>query len=123
MALFDYSRSAATAKRLIDRFGREVTLRRPSGAAGADPWEPGADESSDLTVRAAVVDFERRLVADGTVQRGDKRFLIAASDLGDERVEPDWRIIDRGETYRLVEPLGTIEPGDTVVMYDLQGRR
>lgn len=120
---FDYSKILAVAERLIADFGRDVTLRR-RGTVPIDPentGEPTEYITPDLTVRAAVVEFSSSLVANGSVERGDKRVLIAGNQTPGERIETDWEMIDGSVNYRVIRSM-EVAPGDTRVIYDLQVR-
>lgn len=107
MAAFDYSRSAATALSLIERFGADVTVITTTGA----------DATTTRTAKAVFVDRVRHLLGDSGVEIGDWRVLFPASSaplLTD-------RITRGAESFVLVQ-IEPIQPGDTVVAYQAWAR-
>ena len=119
MAGFDYAKSAATADRLITRFGQAATLIRQVQIGGTD-WNPTlADQSRDCTI--AVLDYENREIDGTRIQTGDKKVLVSAVGLSPEPTTVD-RIAISGEEHSVmsVKPLS---PAGTVVLYEVQARR
>lgn len=131
---FDYAQSAATALRLIESFGREVTLVRRSTAEASNPWEGntgGEDERtvtgvfvSDSGLGLEVVSRLRRSPRSGEARSS---VLIAASDSGFEAGDSPSlfdELKDGGDVWgiSLADVLG---PGDTRILYDytLEARR
>jgi hypothetical protein len=76
---FDYGASAATADRLIQKFGTSVSITRSvPGAYDPATGAPAAPTVTSQTVRAVVLDFPQRYI-DGTLIRvGDRRALVSA---------------------------------------------
>lgn len=77
MAKFDYNRPAATAKRLLDRFGQAGAISR-STPGGYDPVTGPTDPvelQSPCTV--ALLEFDNRQIDGELIRIGDRRALIA----------------------------------------------
>ena len=77
MAKFDYSRPAATVKRLLDRFGQDGALSR-STPGGYDPVTgPIAPIEQQSPCTVALLEFDNRQIDWELVKIGDRRALIA----------------------------------------------
>jgi hypothetical protein len=123
----DYARSAATAKRLIERDGRTVNIYRKqtTPADASKPWRGPAAPADILvaSVKGVVYPFESKDV-DGTIIRlTDSRIMIAHDSLvGVTDFEVlDW-VEDSGVYYK-IEHVAVIGPGDTRIAYDIKIRR
>jgi hypothetical protein len=78
MATFNYAKSAATAQRLLAKFGRSIVLKR--NVAGTGPaHDPGAPTSIAYAVSAAVLPASK-----GTIEAFDNRLESGA--LVDEKL-------------------------------------
>lgn len=77
MIKFDYSRPAATAKRLLDRFGQDGELSR-STPGGYDP-EAGPTDPVELQspCTVALLEFDNHQIDGELIRIGDRRALIA----------------------------------------------
>lgn len=115
---FNYTRAAATARRLITNFGRTVTLRYTTAGSGP-AYNPGAGTPVDETVVAANV--QRSVVnrSDNVVQVGDRIYLIEAPDGGIPGTEDI--LIDGGTEYRIVD-VAPLQPGGTLVYLEILAR-
>ena len=79
MNSFDYARSAATASRLIKRFGGAVTLLRKAAGGGGNPYDRAANAYVPESV-VAVDLAEKRIAAGlGLVETGARVLLMQAS--------------------------------------------
>lgn len=140
-AAFDYAPLAATAQRLLDRFGRAATLRRPSRVPvdPAKPWganQTAAVASDDLTIPLRIV-FVQPGRGKGPLQSGGPqsgvprpsgsvRERIATAIIGpDADLTPlgpldaladGWEVDDGAICYELVR-VAEIKPGPTIVAY------
>lgn len=122
---YDYIRSREAARRLIERFGQSVTLRRAAkGTYDSIAGGYVGGSVSDQAVSAVTLDIDG--AAADLLESGDLRVLVAADGLalvpappGTDRI--DSLIID-GETYRIVG-VRTVDPGGTAVIYEIQARR
>jgi hypothetical protein len=111
---FDYSGLDNTAKSLISKFGRSVTIRSYSNSGDeADPVRT----QSDVLATAVVTDFKNSEVDGTLILQSDKKFLISSLSTP----EKDDVIIDQGSEYQVLN-VELINPGDTVLLYKAQGR-
>ena len=125
--MVDYVSLAATAKRLIDANGRDITLtkRDRTPADSAKPWRGGnATPTSVGPVKGVLVPFESEEVDGSLVRRDDKKALIAANDDDSELLEQFDVLIDGDATdpWRILT-VEVINPGDTRVIYKMQVRK
>lgn len=115
------ARMRSLAERLVDKFGKPVTLRRTSST-----YNPVTGTTSETTanhaVNAVVELYEDRLIDGSLVQVGDMRVTVPAASLS---VEPstttDTLILD-GDTWQLVRVL-PVWSGEQVATYQLQVRK
>lgn len=109
---FDYTRAKATAERLIDRFGQDVTLRQTTSSG--DPWAPTLTET-DTTVK--VVDLNRReRDASGTLVGVTRRTLYVSTSAGVTPAKGDKMVI--GGTEHEIDEVRPLAPGGTNVMFE-----
>lgn len=125
--MVDYVSLAATAKRLIDANGRDVTLiKRDRIAADVDkPWRGGnAAPTSVGPLKGVIVPFGAEEIDGSLVRREDKKALIAANDDDSEMLEQFDVLIDGDpdDPWRIIEA-EVINPGDVRVIYILQVRK
>jgi hypothetical protein len=115
---FDYGRSKATADRLIGRFGQAAALKRPNSSGPAYAPVEGTPTSYAVTV---VVNDYRNAEIDGTrVQSGDKKVMMAKGSLAIEPTTSDTLVIG-GKEHAIVE-VRPLNPGGTVILYEVQAR-
>ncbi len=111
----------ATAKRLIDKHGREITLQKMS-IVPADPNNPqdGSTTAPAELVVNAVQDAYTEEQMDSVIERGDVKFLVWGGTATD--VETYDKIVDGSTKWRIisVEP---IRPGTFTYLYTIQARR
>ena len=129
MATFDYSKSAALASRLLERFGQQVTLSK-SVPGAYDPVTGEHTGSEELTQTAwvAMLDYSGAEAgaqfADGSqVRVGDKKALIEAQGLSWPPDEAT-RLTDVTGQAWSIEQLRELAPaGVPVVMYTANATR
>lgn len=123
--MVNYVSLAATAKRLIDSNGRDVTLAKldRTPADVNKPWRAGG--GSDTTtgpLKAVIVPFEAE-DDDGAVTRSeDMVAYVAASDTDPAEIETYDRLLDGADVWRIKKVI-TINPGDTRVVYEIMIER
>ena len=110
-----YSRLAATATRLINKYGREFSLR--SYVSSGSAYDPSLTPS-DQTVKGVFVSASQDDVNQGLVQKGDKFFLMASAIRPDESM----KVVDKSNTYEISNVV-FVEPGDTLLISKVQIRR
>lgn len=123
--MVDYVELAATAQRLINENGRDVTIiRKDRTPADANkPWRGGG--TSDTTVgpvKAVIFPFNAADVDGTLVRREDKQAWVAANDTGASPIETFDELIDGSTTFQILS-VEVINPGDTLLVYQLQLRR
>ena len=99
---------------LVDRLGRDVTLRSYSSTGPA--YNPVLTPS-DQTVKAAVFDYDAGEVDGSIIQYNDKEFVISSTTA----ITKQMKLVDRAKEYN-IENLEEVEPGNEVLMYIAQGR-
>lgn len=102
-----YNNLQATSSRLIDKFGKNVTLRTQTNSGTS--YEPTIT-NSDATIRAVITSFKMGQI-DGTLVRADDKQLITAST-----VAVDQKIIDGMIEYSIIS-VDEIKPADTALIY------
>jgi hypothetical protein len=123
---FDYTKPAATALKLLTKFGRSVTLRKQTAGA-YDPATSGATvTNTDYTGTGALFDFNERILGtqfeNGTsVQMGDKYLLLASSGITVAPV-PNDLLIFGSDTWTVLN-VKIIAPAGTAVLYELHLRK
>ena len=124
---FNYTRSAATAKRLIEANGRTVSLIRKVATPGDTdkPWRgptsDGDDEVGD--VKAIVYPVNARDVDGNNIRRGDEICIIAHTSLASPEDLRDIVFIEDGGRRFKVMNSEVIGPGDVVIVYSFQLRQ
>lgn len=113
MSKFNYDKLVATATRLIDKFGRNVTKRTTT--ATGDAWNPTVS-NVDVTIRAVSTSFQANEVDGTLIQMDDKLFLTY-----DEVTTAD-SIVDGGEVLSVVG-VKPINPGEVKIIYRVQCRK
>ncbi len=68
MATFDYGKSQATVRRLLDKFGTVCEIIRWVAPDGSTPWEPGEPVEHKFSARVAMLPASK-----GTIEAFDIR--------------------------------------------------
>lgn len=114
-----YTRSAATALRLLTAYGRSVTHRAYSAGTYDPATGTNTQTSADTTRQGALFDYDENVqyVRGTMVVKTDKQLLLdptAPVDLND-------RFIAGGVEYSIVS-MGEVNPAGTPVLYDIHLR-
>lgn len=120
----DYSRAVALAKRLIDKKGQDVTLRRIQPLTPRDPSKPWAGRPAqpvDEVVTMVFLDFEQNYIDGTTVQQGDLRAYLAAADATAAPTLKDV-VIRNGVKMNIVK-CSPLAPAEQEIFFELQVRR
>lgn len=115
MPKFDYSRSVATANRLIDKFGQAGAIRRTT--MGGDPWEPTPTDT-DYPCTLVVMNFSLHERESTLIGATDKRVYIATEGVEIEPTNSDKIVVD-GTAHEIVR-ISPLNPGGTVVYWEAQ---
>ncbi len=117
---FDYTKSAATAARLLDKFGQSLTFSLPDTEEGGAPGVPGiVVPGRSITGRGVILDYDNREIDGTVIQSGDAKVMIEATS---EPPANGMTATINGKTWR-VEDWRELAPSGVVVMYTLQVRR
>jgi hypothetical protein len=121
LTAFDYAKTAATAVRLLQRFGRSAMLNRTTlGAYNPATGAPAAGTMTPHACTAALFEYAQRDI-DGThIRVGDQRAYIA----------PDIALTPQtGDTLTIGSDAWSViasrplSPAGVVVLHDVQVRR
>lgn len=107
---FNYAKATATARRLINRFGRDVTLRVP-GAPTGPAYDPTPGTPSDEVVPAVEPQISIAFRNDSVVRDTDKILLMASTTI---TPAAGHLVIDGGDEWQLVEAR-PFNPGESLV--------
>lgn len=111
---FNYARAAATAQRLIARFGTTATLH-PQVTTGP-AHRPTVTEGDPVSI--TVVDLDREIRdASGTLTGQSIRTLYVSTSAGVTPTKSDKVTID-GVKHEIAE-VRTLNPGGTTVMHEV----
>lgn len=115
MAKFNYSRSAQTAQKLIDKFGGKGVVHKMIKGSGKPTFTP-------FPVDLVILEYEDRDV-DGTRVKASDRLIYVSTRNFNEEITSDDTVTDvKGATYAIVRAR-PLSPADTTVYWELQGRR
>lgn len=129
MASFNYTRTRATAERLLSRFGQTGALRRTTSSA--DPFNP-VQTTADHACTFAVLDYAKKDIDGTLILQTDQMVYLSTSGLSITPETTDRLVV--GGTWQAspVKLLGTpltvvsvkpLSPAGTVVFWELQVRR
>lgn len=113
----EYDSAIALAKRLIDRKGRVVNVRKSNATAPdpSKPWEVEENPEINFSARAVVVPIESRYVDGKTTLVTDKQMYLASAD-ATFPVTVDCRVMDKGYENQVIR-VDLLEPGEQAVLY------
>lgn len=121
MKAFKYSRLARSAKRLIDKFGDDVTFVVNSTANAGQAWKPQTVTTTELTARAVFVKEQEKYEKGELVQTAKEKVLFYKLDL---TFDPNLTgFIKRGSEKWKFSNIKTVNPGGTVVVYTAEVTR
>lgn len=115
-----YTRSAATALRLLTKYGQSVTLRTYTAGAYDNATGTVTNTTADTTRQAALFDYKSnsygQTLASGTlIQQGDKKCLMdanaAAPTLADHVIV--------GSIEYVIKDIQELNPAGTPIIYTL----
>jgi len=121
---FDYAKTAATALKLLTRFGQDVTLvMATDGAYDPDLGTSTRTEATE-TRKAALLDFDRinfgMTLDDGSrVMASDRRCIMDANGTAPTTLD---FIEVAGERYP-IKALKTLSPAGVPILYDMLIRK
>lgn len=119
MTTFDYARSKATADRLIAKFGQAATLLVPKNTGTSYNPTMGAPDRHDVTV--VVTDYKTSEVDGARILAMDRKVLQAVGKLVIVPT-PAHKLEIGGVAHAIVNVI-PLNPGGTIVLYEMQCRR
>ena|GEM_PF-1261110 len=122
----EYTNASDLAARLIAKKGRPLILRRREDAVPSDPARPWAVDRGgvhDHQMYGVVLDYHKKNIDGELIKRGDKRVLVAASELVIEPAPRDLVFERDGSDEWTVVSVEVLRPGETSILYTLQIRR
>lgn len=79
MTAFNYARTAATATRLLTRFGASCTLKRLADAAYDPATGTATPAVTPFATTAVVFDYDQRQIDGTLIRQGDRRAYMDAT--------------------------------------------
>ena len=120
MTKFNYARTAASAVKLLTKFGAASTLRRKTGEAQYDPATATVVPSwVELPCTVAMVNYFIKDI-DGTLIQASDRRLLVAPDVKEVPQTGDVFVVN-GVELTVIHSTPTA-PAGKVVLYDVQVR-
>lgn len=118
MTKFDYTKSRATAEKLIAKFGQTGTLRRETASSTA--YDPTIT-TNDYTVTLVDLDYDETQLSGTLITRGDR--LVYLSTIGLAIVPANGDKILIGGVEHAILDVKPLQPSGTIVLWELQARR
>ena len=117
MTAFDYAATAATATRLLERFGAAATLKRQTTGT----YDPDTGESpvtvTSLATTCAVFAYAQKYIDGTLIKQGDQLAYCAPTNAPAQGDVLTWQ----GRDYQVVA-VTPISPAGTPVLYEAQIR-
>lgn len=117
MPAFNYDRAAATADRLIDKFGQQGTITRLENTG--QPWKPVQSKVS-YPCRLVVLSYTAKDIDGTLIKAGDKKVYVSAIGLKIEPKTTDKLVINGKENTIIA--VDQLNPAGTPVYYVCQCR-
>lgn len=117
MTAFNYPATAATATRLLERFGAAATIRHPTGTVYDPATGTMVPAYSDTATTAAVFAYSQRYIDGTLIRQGDQQAYCAPAVAP---VQGD-RLTWQGTDYEVVA-VKPVAPAGVPVLYEAQLR-
>lgn len=117
MTGFNYARTAATASRLLQRFGAVATLKRRADATYDPATGTTAPTVTPLQTVAVVVDYDAKSIDGTLIRQGDRRAYLDAAVAPRQDDTLAWQGVDL-----TVVAVRTLAPAGAAVLYEAQLR-
>lgn len=114
-----YDDDKAMADEEIAESGMSATLKRPTTSGPA--YNPTIGTPTSYAVNVVVQEYRNAEIDGARVQAGDKKVMMAKGSLA---IEPDTsdKLVIGGVDHAIVE-VRPLNPGGTVLLYEMQVRR
>ena len=120
MTGFDYVRAAATAERLVRKFGAQGAIRRETPGSGPS-YDPGPPTITDHPAHIVLTDYSSREIDGQRILSTDRKALVEPA-IGIEPTTSDLLVTADGATLTIVN-VDLLRPATTTILYTLQVRR
>jgi hypothetical protein len=118
---FDYAKSAATADRLLKKFGQTGAIRRTSASGGDNPWDPESPTTIDHPCTLAILPINLqdagKDVGGTLIKASDKRILVSVEGLTITPTTTD-HVVTAAGVYIIVKN-STLSPAGIPVIHDI----
>lgn len=120
---FNYVRSAMTAKRLIEKYGRLAKITVVTKPSNPDkPWQGSVPVEAEVTRKMCFLKYEQKDIDETLIRSGDQKVLLAANGLTLVPNLSGYLTDSDGSLWNIVK-IKPLNPGDTMVLYTLQVRQ
>jgi len=137
MATFDYSKVAATAHRLLEKFGRDGLYTRQTAGGTFNASTLSITSAATAAASVVVADFDYETLQGGQffqlavggaqVLRGDRQVLMSPKDVNASTIswnpQPNETLQIGSDVFRVVRLEQKIAPGGTTALFILQVRK
>lgn len=121
MSTYNYANIAATALRLIARFGQAVTITsRVQGTYNAATSAATVTETTQTT-RGVLDQYKWREIDGSLVKAGDLKLIVAAKGLSAPAINDSATLADGSKLT--IKNIEVVSPGATPIIYICQVRR
>lgn len=114
---FNYPATAATATRLLQRFGASCVLKRQTAGAYSPSTGSATPSTASLATTAAVFAYDQKYIDGTLIKQGDQRAYLAPAVAPAQGDKLTWD----GRDYAIVA-VKPISPAGTPVLYEAQIR-
>ena len=115
-----YERMAAMTDRLLKDKGQAVTITRRTAGTYDTATGAATVTTTTKTGYAAIMDHSSNNIDGTLIKSGDKKLLLSPAGISAPVLNDTVTV--GGVIYTVVEPLKTVSPAGTVVMYELNLR-
>ena len=117
---FDYSKTAATALKLLTKFGAQTTITHNSDGS-YDPSTGATTETTTIdTVKACVFPIADKMIDGTLIQAGDQTAYVSAVGITNPR--PNDLMLWQGAYLRVIN-VKSLWPAGVYVLHELQVRK
>ena len=117
---FDYARAAATAERLVRKFGAPGSVRCQTPGSGPS-YDPGPPTITDHPAHIVLTDYSSREIDGQRILSTDRKALVESA-IGIEPTPSDLLVTADGATLTIVN-VDVLRPATTTILYTLQVRK
>lgn len=116
-----YQGLQATASRLLEQFGKPMTLRIESGSVYDPDTQSNVPAYQDYEVSGALLNYTGRLNEAGTlVNTDDKKILLSVSNAPEPTTGA---LVVDGSTVYTVQTVKALSPAGVNLLFEIQGRK